>query len=92
VASTLSPEFLQKVLDKAIEQTVRLSLGAVQQAMGADGETFGNLPVTGGDYVAFYVDLQQRNVLPYVRMLNPDLADRMSAEYDREFAKMIQVA
>ena len=55
------PDKLNKALERVIERSDVL-LEALKRQQGDDGETFGQLQITGGDFLAYYLDLQSRTI------------------------------
>jgi len=113
---TLSPEFLDRVIEYATDHLTELMLNVADQMMGPDGETYGQMPVDGAEFLSFYLDLQQYPVqivvqqptpdgemaqvpqtvmvdlLPYLEAIAPKFKEQLDRQYEREFAKLIEVA
>ena len=62
MSSPASPEFLEQVEREAVEYTRWRLEGLSEGMLGDDGQTYGQLPLKGADYIAWYNDLREREV------------------------------
>lgn len=90
---SIDPEVQRHILDKAVDEIVLRAIGIEEAITGPDGETFGDIPLTGGDFVAFYVDLASRGVLDHLDVIDQAVGSKhgtdLRREFDRQFAKAI---
>lgn len=83
-----SPEYLTMVAEGAKELCLERVLPVVDALMGPDGETFGDVPLEGAEFVAWFMDKQQRGVFAHLEVLNPELTEQLRREFDRQFRRM----
>ena len=98
--SILDPETMQEVVDRTTEAVKDQMLAGFQALLGPDGEAFGALPVSGGEFIAFYLDLQSRivplpdgsfgemRILDHLRVIEPKLAERYDRQFEIDMAKI----
>jgi len=99
---SMSPEYMQKVLDIVVREAVDRGLATIDAFMGPDGETFGMVQATGAEFIAAYLDLKSRIVvtetplgpiqwemrrLDRIEVIAPKLAAKWERQVAQERAK-----
>lgn len=87
--STARPELMARVVDVATAQVMRRALGVAESLTGERGEVWGDEPLRGAHYLAYYADLDARGVLEALRVVSPELAARMDRAYEREVGGLL---
>lgn len=59
---SIGPDFLEAVAERAEDDLVEIALGVSRQIQGDDGETYGEIPIRGAEFLSYYLDLQSRMV------------------------------
>ncbi len=92
----LSPEYLTRVEERAVEVCTERALGVADAMLGEDGEAYGQIPVDGVEFMAFYADLVERphqlqdgrwvvlNILEHLRVVSPKAATELDRRLELE--------
>jgi len=88
---TARPELMDRIVSRAVDEVLRRALGVADSLTGAHGEVWGDEPQRGGDFMAYYADLDQRGVLDALRVVSPGLAGRLDRQYEREVGGLLGV-
>ena len=98
--SILDPETMQEVVGRTTEAVKDQMIEGFKAMLGPDGEAFGALPVSGGEFIAFYLDLQSRivplpdgsfgelRILEHLQVIAPKYAEKLDRQFDSEMAKI----
>ena len=98
--SILDPKTMQEVVDRTTIAVRDQMLAGFQALLGPDGEAFGALPVSGGEFIAFSLDLQSRivplpdgtfgemRIFEHLQLISPKYADSLDRQFEREMAKL----
>ncbi len=81
------PEFMDKVVERAIDICITVTEGALDQLEGARGAAYGLVPLKGAEILFDYVDKRDRGVLAQLREIAPHHADALDRDATREAAK-----
>lgn len=66
------PDTLKRIEDAAVEIVMAVMEGVIDSLIAEDGNVYGDLPTSGGDFITFYNDLvEHTEVVPLPQML-PD--------------------
>lgn len=70
--SITHPDILKRIEDTAVEYVMVVMSGVIDSLIADDGQVYGDLESTGGDFITFYNDLiEHTEVVPLPQML-PD--------------------
>ena len=97
----MSPEYMNKVVEIVVREAVDRAMATIDEFMGPDGETFGMVQATGGEFIAAYLDLQSRIVVtqtPFgpvqweMRRLDRirDMGLSWAEKWDRQYAQELR--
>jgi hypothetical protein len=85
------PELMARVVELATLEIMRRSVGVAESMVGMDGEVWGDLPLRGGPFMAYYADLEERGVLGALRVVSPRYAERLDRQFEREVSGLLGV-
>lgn len=80
---------MARVVDRAAGEVMRRALGVAESITGERGEAYGDEPLSGAAFLAYYADLDARGVLESLRVVSPELAARMDRQYEREVGGLL---
>lgn len=85
MSNAASAAFLQDVEDRAVDECLRL-MEAVVDGLQGDGSVYGDGSMTRAQRVAFYQQLAEEGTLDMLRVVNGDLLERMTRQFERDVA------
>lgn len=89
--NTLDPAFLKLVEKAATERCMSIVVGIAEKLV-VDGTTYGDVELSSDeDFTMFYLDLQQRGILPYLATVNPSLAASYRSRFLRTSGRLMGV-
>ncbi len=88
---TARPEVMDRIVDHAASEVMRRALGVADSITGAAGEAYGDEPLRGASFLAYYADLDSRGVLESLRVVSPELATRLDRAFEREVGGLLGV-
>jgi len=89
LVSALDPEFLKSVEQRAADRCMAI-VETLMKRLIVDGETYGDIPLDSPDeFVAFYVDLEQRGVLRHLAVVSPKMAEQYERRFRRDAATVM---
>lgn len=84
-----APKVLKQIEDQAVAECLEI-VDYLIDALVVDGETYGDIPVNKPEeFVAFYIDLQQRGVAQALTVVNPKLAEQWQRKFRRDAATLM---
>ena len=87
----LDPTFLKEVEEESVERCMGF-VDAILDSLIVDGETYGDVSLNSDeDFTMFYLDLQQRGILPYLAVVNPQLAEQYRKRFQRTSGRLIGI-
>ena len=87
----LSPQFLKEVEDRTTERAMTI-IEALMDRLIVDGTTYGDIEFkTDADFAMFYLDLQQRGILPYLHVVNEKLSNQWRDRFERTAGRLMGV-
>lgn len=87
--SSLDREFMERIEEVAIDRLSVLFGDLTDAMLGGDKLAYGDEKLTGpGEFVLFYLDLQNRHVLEHLTVIAPKFAERLRKRFDRDSARV----
>lgn len=92
MSNALSRETLERIAKVAVEECVAVAMTVADAMIGPEGTVYGDIDFKGPeDFVAFYVDLQRRDVLTHLETIAPKHAESLRRRFEREGRKILEL-
>ena len=89
--NVLDPAFLKEIEEEAVERCMGF-VEAITDSLIVDGETYGDVSLDSDeDFTMFYLDLNQRGILPYLAVVNPKLAEQYRTRFQRTSGRLMGI-
>lgn len=83
--SSLDREFLERIEEAATDRLSVLFGDLTATMLGDDKLAYGDEALTGpAEFVLFYIDLANRNVLEHLTVVAPKFAERLRRRFERD--------
>ena len=66
------PDMLKRIEDTAVEYVMMRLSGVIDSLIGEDGNVYGDIPNSGGDFITFYNDLIEHTEIVQMPQMLPD--------------------
>ena len=85
----LDPQVLKELEERTVEECMEI-VHRLVDALIVYGQTYGDIPINKpADFVAFYIDLEQRSVTQALEVVNPKLASQWRRKFERDAAELM---
>lgn len=87
----LNPDTLREVEEEAVDRCMSF-IEAITDELIINGETYGDVSINSDeDFTTFYVGLDQRGILPYLSVVNHELATQWRSRYERTAGRLMGI-
>ena len=93
MVNAIGRELLNEVEDRIVEEAVRVSLAMADRLTADGGLVYGDVELkTDAEFMLWYLDLRNRNVLRFLRTVAPEFAGKQDARFNRISERQLEQA
>lgn len=81
MSAGIPADLVDEVQERAMRRITELAEELLKRMHRADGTTFGDVPLSRGERILRFQDYAQRGVLDALRVVKPELLERMVKQY-----------